>query len=158
MSFNEGDRVHIHGRSDYRGTVTTDRDSMFPSMRGVRWDDGEFAFVNPIKLAHVDPVAIPGMTEHERQALGEAYRSALDAVDPIGFVTATNAPTDWQMRAERAEATVERVRDMHKPITRKGWRPDATETVCSECIEAWSGDHDNAPWPCSTIEALDADR
>ena len=58
-------------------------------------------------------------------------------------------------RAEAAEKKVAKVRDLHKPITRKGWRPDTTETVCSECVEAWSGDHDNVPWPCPTITALD---
>lgn len=152
MSFNEGDRVNIHGRSDYRGTVTADRDSMFPSMRGVRWDDGEFAFVNPIKLAHVDPVAIPGITEHERQALGTAYQRALDAVDPIGFVTATNVPTDWQARATQAEAKVAAVRAVaDKAADMARCDPDPTGYVEGWC-DASRGLRDDLR------AALDADR
>lgn len=64
---------------------------------------------------------------------------------------------EQRVRANGAEARVTAVRELHKPISRKKIYLNDSETVCSECIEAWSSDHDNAPWPCPTINALDAE-
>lgn len=60
-----------------------------------------------------------------------------------------------QLSAEAAEAKAAAVRDLHAMTVQKGWRPGTTEVVCSECVVAWSGDHEQASWPCPTITALD---
>lgn len=85
-----------------------------------------------------------GINEEEREPLARH----IAAFDPPTVLALLD-------RAVTAEATITRVRELHKPITRSKFGADGTEQVCAECVEAWSGDHDNAPWPCSTIAALD---
>lgn len=105
MSYSEGDRVHIHFRPELVGTVTADHDPMFGRMVGVNWDSGDFAFVNPVKLAF----ATPGMSEADRAALSKAYNLAIGAVESV---------PNWQARALAAEAKVARVEAVYRHYDR----------------------------------------
>lgn len=53
---------------------------------------------------------------------------------------------DW-LRAEKAEAAIERVRELHGRLEVAGL--SGPSFVCLECYDA--------EWPCATIRALDGD-
>lgn len=110
MSYVKGDRVRMRSNPAQVGTVTGERDQMFVSFVGVQWDHEDFGFVAPSNIELDAPVAIPGLTETERALLAEAHHRALDAVSSIVGQSKPSPDgkelTDWQTRAERAEAKV----------------------------------------------------
>src|SRR5574343_334120 len=54
---------------------------------------------------------------------------------------------DWQYRAEKAEATIARVRELHRPTDDPDTDPD--DRWCIECERGWDGhDWNVVSWPC----------
>ena len=58
-------------------------------------------------------------------------------------------------RIEKAEAKVERVEAIHRPM-RVVLYPGTSERVMEVCAECRTRSGDLRPWPCPTIRALDA--
>lgn len=66
--------------------------------------------------------------------------------------------TRWIAQQERdlLRASIQRVRDLHRPVTGLGYREDGSygdiDPACSTC---GTDDEYAVPWPCPTIRALD---
>lgn len=91
MSYVKGDRVRMVNNPAQVGTVSGERDQMFLSFVGIQWQSGDFAFVPPSNI-ELDTPAIVGQSKPS----------------PDGKVL-----TDWQTRAERAEAESSRYRGLY---------------------------------------------
>lgn len=84
----------------------------------------------------------------------EDYLTAvLNCDDQSGMATdaAWRAVSALRARAERAEAEIERVRELHRPSQSTIWSHDLqqaiTVTTCQHC--------GSDPYPCPTVKALD---
>jgi len=71
----------------------------------------------------------------------------------VHAVTACSRSAHWKARAEKAEAAIRRVRELHVE------GPHQTCMVCATWKTWADGRTDllGEPWPCSTIRALDGD-
>ena len=111
-----------------------------------------------------DGVLVAAVREHS---------TLVDRPDALIIVAAVNALPDLLDALEKAEAAVERVREMHYAADndpartprceecegRAGthpcgcWAPEDRQPVCGHCNAPERGQ--TVPWPCPTVQALD---
>ncbi|MGA4941751.1 hypothetical protein [Streptomyces cinereoruber] len=76
------------------------------------------------------------------------------------FASATLRAARAITRAERAEAALDAVRKLHRPVEGQGWDSDEPGEryghVAQACISCGTSDEYAVRWPCATVRALDA--
>lgn len=104
------------------------------------------------EISHEEPYDFEYCTTHDRtfERGGQCDHKGVCEIDYL---------TDREMmqrgRAVRTEATIQRVRDLHKPV-----EVEPSDTICRECSNLLPNGLflPVVEYPCSTIEALDGER